>query len=641
MQYPIVWARSSRFKATPICISNEWVTLVESPDESLNDSLQSLGFKYSGVNKGLNSFGYRGLLTEDEWEVIDPGCSISPFNENDIFYAASDGFRLTPDYAILLAFASKLYIRDQEEYKRCCGDYDAVEAWEILSDRDINLETVQLWSSMVSTYCISEGGDPESIDLMQEIWKSICDIQGVSPATEIPITGDITNRLIEENVVVAVAGDTVFYRIGNDEVTGKLAKTIYSFDKIALIRNSEPHWVEGSPISQTIRVPLQDVMLTPGKSQPTVEKYSHPLSLDHSLDELAPRSWGVNTEEYWVKGIEVMTRSVAHQQDVKKLIRMNDYVNQRISEVTGYNNSALYHTGNQWLIGRMNKQGYLEQIHIQGNGRVIEEKISPEDDYIQALDKYLYCYHQLKNNNLEAIERISTAGLDIGSAIKSVINDDDHTEEWFETATNESIAKVMAVRGVDLQVEAYCHRVLSETVIKSQLPWVGRIVLSEDEYNSVECYNTPDGDVLTAVSKVKSGSLAITYPIVCGNVAIANSVGEALNTFLSTEESLEISDSTLKEIQHIAEAIELHRKVNLSITLSGLERQDRSVLIDNYLLAKIRSYSPFAQCTDAWIELQADKLKHKFMNATGLIFPPRNFLFCLDLVGLTRLAVTN
>ncbi len=32
--------------------------------------------------------------------------------------------------------------------------------------------------------------------------------------------------------------------------------------------------------------------------------------------------------------------------------------------------------------------------------------------------------------------------------------------------------------------------------------------------------------------------------------------------------------------------------------------------------------------------------KHVFMGAESVL-PPRNFLFCLDLVGLTRLAVTN
>ena len=618
MIYPQLWAKSQLFKAIPILLKDEWVMHIEVNDQSLEDDILSLGLHLTKRHPHSFSVGYRGVMTQDQWLAIDRNCDFVEFDESQVFYADQTDYRLTPDYAIILSFASGLALHNEPLCEQLCLGQSFDDIWDSLSEQNITKDNALVWQGFVSAYCEAQGADAESIDLIQRIWKETCDALGESVAFEIPKRAPTENETDvspveqEEDIYVALAGTEVFYTIDGSEKRGRLSRSLLHSAPTAFLVNPEPHWVSGIPISHHIEVERDQVSLSPAITQPVIENFSHPLTFEHSLEDLASEHWNPDRGMNLLinDGLNQMLDDEDFQADAHLLCRVNDYAQKQLKDHFGSDNFTMIIQPTGWSVGTVSQSNHVRPISTLENRT--KSGLFPVPTYMEAIAQTISVCSPIVQRNVGVLENYEALGINGGALIRnSLVVADQLT--LLQTSQD------LAFNLIDLEDKEQVRSLIFRSSVSAQMRFIGKIGVADVD-GELHLYQTLTGRVVgcDGVPKADPQSVTVqdhlldrvsTMSMLSGATAV-----EVVELYLG---SVNFTAPDNAEALHLASVMDESRQM---ISLASTGENTRQILSD-YVSIKLASFKPFLNTGERFLEATADRYVHQLNDdlAVGIV----------------------
>ncbi len=603
MIYPQLWAQSQVFKAVPILFKDEWVMHIEVNDQSREQHMIDLGLHLTKRNPESFSVGYRGLLSKEQWRAIDDSCDFVEFDESKVFYADQKDYRLTPDYATLLSFVSSVALNDQPLCDQLCLGVPFDEIWDSLSEQDIHVENAAVWKRFVSAYCDAQNASEESIDLIQGIWKRICSVLGDDIAVEIPTllsNLDIATPgiLPDDDVFIALAGTDIFYTVDGTERSGRLARSLLHSAKTAFVVNPDAHWVEGVPITYHIEVNVNQISLSPILVQLGTEFFAHPLTLEHSFEELSADHWSCdNPRQLMSLGLDRMLENAEFNKDAHTLRCINDYAQEQLTKTLGQGSFAMVLRERGWGVGHYD-QDAKEVFYFQHD-------IELTPNYNEAISAFSdLCLDLAKRNKIE-LQRYERYGLDASHLLYG-------SEFDIERQTISALGMKLALRMEDLGERNQREFLVSRTRFGMQTSFVGQVPLERPHPSTLEIHKTNSGRFIGCEIQGEQGSMY--QSVLNHNVHIGGSAAEVVDEYMSVQEKNPLSAPECAQVLHMAEVVDAMN----AVSMKEPRADDFSTVVAQYINTKSFSFKPFVNAHEEWLA-NVNKRLSELLRATGVV----------------------
>ena len=599
MIYPQIWAKSQLFRAFPILLKKEWVMHIEVNDKSLEDDILGLGLHLTKRKPHSFSVGHRGLMTQDQWRAIDRDCDFVEFDESQVFYADQSDYRLSPDYAIILSYASGVALHNEPLCEELCLGQSFDDVWDSLSEQNITKDNAAVWQGFVSAYCQTQGASEESIDLVQGIWKKTCDARGWSAVFEIPkrppVEEDVANSPVEpeEDIYVALAGSEVFYTVDGSEKRGRLSRSLLHGAPTAFLVNPEPHWVGGIPISHHIEVPRDQVSLSPAITQPVIEHFSHPLTFEHSVEELGSDHWnpdgGLNL--LIGNGLNQMLEDDNFKADALLLVRANEYAQQQLKGHFGTDAFAMIIQPDGWSVGTVNRSKHVGTIATL-NKRT-EVGLFPVPTYTEAIAQTISVCAPILKRNVDVLEEYKAHGLSGGALILK-------SRRVTDGLTLLQVGQDLALNLIDLENKEQVRNYISRSAISDQMTFIGKVGATNTDVE-LHLYQTLTGRVIGCEGVPKEDVRSISMPdhlldrvstmtMISGATAV-----EVVELHLG---SVNFNAPDRAEALHLASVMDESRPI-VSVGNTGVDTRQ---ILSDYIAIKLASFKPFVDARESWLE---------------------------------------